>query len=98
MGSRFSRKGPPYWTHIPPADGQPGLTMDWIDDCQEAMDAAIRRVENWFAEDEKSNLWVALFIGRTEQRGDIRRAAYETAFIWRLQQRLASQPTAVLDA
>jgi hypothetical protein len=74
--------------HIPPADGQPGLALEWPAHCQPCMDAAIARVERWFAETHKSNLWIALHIGRNETQGSTEALAYETAFLWRLQQRL----------
>jgi hypothetical protein len=52
------------------------------------MDAAVARVERWFSEQHKSNLWIALHIGRNETQGSTEALAYETAFLWRLQQRL----------
>jgi len=77
-----------FWTHVPSADDQPGLKLDWPEDCQAAVDEAVQRVERWFGEHHKSSLWIALFIGRDKQEGGCQRIAYETAFLWRLQQRL----------
>jgi hypothetical protein len=98
MGSKVRKHLQSYWTHVPEADGQPGLALDWPEDCQPAMNAAIRRVERWFAERSKSNLWIALYIGRSEQEGDFQRVAYETAFLWRLQQRLAARAAGLLNS
>jgi len=86
------------WTHLPPADGQPGLAMDWPPGCQLVMDAAARRVERWFDEQHKTNLWIALHIGRNEQQSYAQRLAYETAFLWRLQQRLMANESGILQA
>ncbi|MFV3306721.1 hypothetical protein ACNFBT_15740 [Pseudomonas sp. NY15181] len=52
------------------------------------MEEAVQRVERGCVEHHKSSLWIALFIGRGKQEGGCRRIAYETAFLWRLQQRL----------
>jgi hypothetical protein len=100
MGSRIkvSKHHHAYWGHVPGADGQPGLALEWPEDCQSAMDQAVRRVERWLGERHKSNLWVALFIGRGEQESEFQRLAYETAFIWRLQQRLGLGCEMTLDA
>jgi hypothetical protein len=88
MGHQFPEFPNPAFVHIPPADGQPGLALEWPAHCQPCMDAAIARVECWFSEPHKSNLWIALHIGRNETRGSIEALAYEAAFLWRLQQRL----------
>ena len=88
MGSKVSASGL-QWVHLPEADGQPGLVLEWPVDGQPAIDAAVQRVERWFDEERKANLWVALFVGRSEHEGEFRRIAYEAAFLWRLQQRLA---------
>ncbi|MDN6859916.1 LasR-specific antiactivator QslA [Pseudomonas sp. CAN2814] len=77
-----------YVTHIPPADGQPGLELGWPADCQSAMDDALQRAEHWLAQANKPILWTAMIIGRQEQDGATRRTAYEVAFLTRLQQRL----------
>jgi TorA maturation chaperone TorD len=90
MGSKVRASRGHYLVHVAEADGQPGLALEWPVDSQAAMDAAIRRVERWFSEERKTNLWIALFIGRSEQEGEFERIAYETAFLWRLQQRLAA--------
>jgi hypothetical protein len=68
-------------------------------ECQAAADAGVARVERWFAERHKSNLWLALHVGRLDQQRDFHQVAYETAFLWRLQQRLmtATSP-AILKA
>jgi hypothetical protein len=100
MGSKIkvSKLQHAYWGHVPEAEGQPGLALEWPEDCQAAMNAAVRRVERWFGERHKSNLWVALFIGRGEQESEFQRLAYETAFLWRIQQRLALNVDGMLDA
>ncbi|WP_152222446.1 LasR-specific antiactivator QslA [Pseudomonas sp. SCB32] len=88
MGHELPELPRAFWTHVPSADGQPGFSLDWPEDCQGAMDEAVQRVERWFGEHHKSSLWIALFIGRDKQEGGCQRVAYETAFLWRLQQRL----------
>jgi TorA maturation chaperone TorD len=90
MGSKVRASRRHYLARVAEADGQPGLVLEWPVDSQVAMDTAVRRVERWFSEERKTNLWIALFIGRGEQEGEFERIAYETAFLWRLQQRLAA--------
>jgi hypothetical protein len=92
MGSKVSASGV-HWVHLPEADGQPGLTLEWPVDGQQAIDAAVQRVERWFEEERRPPLWGALFLGRSEHEGEFRRIAYEAAFLWRLQQRLAITAT-----
>jgi hypothetical protein len=88
-----------FLVHIPPADGQPGLALDWPTKCQGAADAGAGRVERWFAEEgHKSNLWIALQIGRSEYQLSMEVLAYETAFLWRLQQRLMANESGSLEA
>ncbi|MCJ1886102.1 hypothetical protein LNN38_14705 [Pseudomonas sp. LA21] len=84
-----------FWANVPSADGQPGVSLDWPEDCQGAMDDAVQRVERWFCEHHKSSLWIALFIGRDKQEGGCQRVAYETAFLWRLQQRLMASTAGI---
>ncbi|MDN6860186.1 LasR-specific antiactivator QslA [Pseudomonas sp. CAN2814] len=96
MGRRLSDFTPEPLLHIPPADGQPGLALEWPADCQYAVDAAVARVERWFAERHKSSLWIALHIGRNEQQSSAQSLAYETAFLWRLQQRLMASDGTLL--
>lgn len=98
MGRKSGKLAQKYWNHIPPADDQPGLHLDWPEDCQRAMDSAISRVERWFAEKHKSNLWIALHIGCNEQENYTQRIAYESAFLWRLQQRLMANMGGVMEA
>ncbi|PJI49735.1 MAG: hypothetical protein CTR55_10370 [Pseudomonas sp.] len=100
MGSTQPKHPGEYWGHVAPADGQPGMAMDWPVDCQPAMDAAVRHVERWFDEQGySSNLWAAFFAGRSEQESYTQRVAYEAAFFWRVQQRLmGTAASAVLHA
>ncbi|MEP9318300.1 LasR-specific antiactivator QslA [Pseudomonas sp. LABIM340] len=87
-----------FLVHIPPADGQPGLALDWPAICQSAVDAGIRRVERWLTEPNKSNLWITLHVGRAEYEPTVEMLAYETAFLWRLQQRLMASESNALEA
>lgn len=96
MGRLFPEFSSPTLVHIPPADGQPGLAMEWPAHCQPTMDAAIARVERWFEEQHKTNLWIAMHIGRNEQQSNLQSLAYETAFLWRLQQRLMGMASAAV--
>lgn len=97
MSSKKVQEATLHLCHVPQADGWPGLVLEWPMDCQAAADAGVARVEQWFAERHKSNLWLALHVGRLDQRRDFHQVAYETAFLWRLQQRLmATASRAVL--
>lgn len=88
MGSRLPPPGKAFWVHIPPADGYPGIVMPCPDDCQAATDMAVQHIERWLDDEQAPDLSLALFIGRTLQSRESQRAAYEVAFLWRLQQRL----------
>lgn len=81
-------------THIPPAEGQPGLTLTWPIACQPVADDARRRVENWLAEGQQANLWIMLYIGRQMLETDYERTTYEMAFLVRLHQRLKANEAA----
>lgn len=95
---RASDRPDAFLVHIYPADGQPGLALDWPANCQGAADAAVRRVERWFSERHKTNLWIALQIGRAELPSGMESLAYEAAFLWRLQQRLMANESGLLEA
>ncbi|WP_236199686.1 LasR-specific antiactivator QslA [Pseudomonas pseudonitroreducens] len=98
MGSRLPNHPGEFWSQVAPADGQPGLALGWPVDCQAAMNEAVRRVERWIDDEEQqADLWVAFFIGRNEQETYTERVAFETAFLWRVQQRLmgAALPSAL---
>jgi hypothetical protein len=98
MRDKKVRNARSHLCHIPQADGWPGLVLEWPLDCQPAADAGVARVEQWFAERYKSNLWMALHMGRLDQGRGFHQVAYETAFLWRLQQRLmAGVSSAVLN-
>lgn len=47
MGRQLRASDTPnaFVVHILPADGQPGLALDWPENCQGAADAAVQRVE-----------------------------------------------------
>lgn len=72
---------------IPPADGQPGLELVWLEDCQPALDQGVACAERWLVR-RNGPLWTAFILGREEQPGGHRQTAFDVGFLTRLQQRL----------
>ena len=75
---------------LPPADGVPGCSMAWPEDCQAATDKGTAFAEQWLNDSGSGWLWSPLFIGLELQTTEFQRVAFEVGFLVRIHQRLCS--------
>lgn len=73
---------------IPPADKHRGIGLYWPEDAQPAADAGHRDAQRWLQRRNPGHLWTQLVDGRGQLRSPTQQAAYELAFLTRLEQHL----------